>query len=254
VDLFDLSGNVALVTGGNGGIGLGIARGLAAAGASVAIVGRDAAKSERAVPSILALGARAVAVTADVAKPEEAERAVAEAVGQLGRLDVVVNNAGIIVRRTPQDMTPEEWQAVMDVNVTSHFLIARAAYPHLKAAGGGKVINIGSMASLFGSSYACSYAASKGAVVQLTRSLALAWAADGIQVNAILPGWFETDMTDGAKKHVPGLNERVVSRTPAGRWARPDDIAGTAVWLASRASDFVTGVAVPVDGGFSVAL
>jgi 2-deoxy-D-gluconate 3-dehydrogenase len=124
----------------------------------------------------------------------------------------------------------------------------------MKQAGAGKIVNIGSLASLFGSSYACAYASSKGAIVQLTRSLALSWAADGIQVNAILPGWFETEMTDGARKYVPGLYERVISRAPVGRWAHPDDMAGTAVWLASAASDFVTGIAVPVDGGYSAAL
>jgi 2-deoxy-D-gluconate 3-dehydrogenase len=123
----------------------------------------------------------------------------------------------------------------------------------MRDSGGGKIINIGSIASIFGSSYAVSYAASKGAIVQLTKSLALAWARDNIQVNAILPGWFDTDMTEGARAQVPGLNERVLTKTPAGRWAQPSDLAGTAVWLASRGSDFVTGIAVPVDGGYSVA-
>jgi 2-dehydro-3-deoxy-D-gluconate 5-dehydrogenase len=142
----------------------------------------------------------------------------------------------------------------MDVNVTSAFLMSKAVYPSFQQVGAGKIVNIGSMASLFGSSYACSYAASKGAIVQLTRSLALAWARDHIQVNAILPGWFDTDMTAGARAQVPGLNEKVLTRTPAGRWAQPSDMAGTAVWLASAASDFVTGTAIPIDGGFSVQL
>ncbi|MFO0953192.1 MAG: SDR family oxidoreductase, partial [Isosphaeraceae bacterium] len=132
--------------------------------------------------------------------------------------------------------------------------MCKAAYPSLRDAGGGKVINIGSMASIFGSPYGSSYAASKGAVVQFTKSLALAWAKENIQVNAILPGWFETEMTDGAKREVPGLNERVLARVPVGRWGKPEEIAGTAVWLASRASDYVTGAAVPVDGGCSSAL
>jgi len=251
VKLFDLSGKVAIVTGGNGGIGLGMAQGLAAAGARVAVVGRNAEKSEHAARRV---GADAMAVTADVTRPDQVEKAVGEVTGRFGRLDVLVNNAGIIVRKAPQDMRLDEWNSVMDANVTGVFLMAKAAYPALKLAGGGKVINIGSMASIFGSSYASSYAASKGAVVQLTRSLALAWAADNIQVNAILPGWFDTDMTRKARSEVPGLNERVLARTPAGRWATPDDMAGTAVWLASAASDFVTGIAVPVDGGYSVAL
>jgi 2-deoxy-D-gluconate 3-dehydrogenase len=255
VKLFDLSGKVAVVTGGNGGIGLGMALGLARAGARVAVVGRNAAKSERAARGITdETGAETLVVTADVAREEHVARLADEVVARFGRADILVNNAGIIVRKAPQEMTLAEWNAVLDTNLTSAFLTARAFYPVLKAAGGGKVINIGSMASVFGSSYAASYAASKGAIVQLTRSLALAWARDHIQVNAILPGWFETEMTEGAKREVPGLNERVLARVPVGRWGTPDEIAGTAVWLASPASDYVTGVAVPVDGGCSAAL
>ena len=247
---FDLSGKVAIVTGGNGGIGLGIARGLARAGAKVAIVGRDAAKSRRAASE---LEGENHVVTADLAVPDESERTAREVRERFGRIDVLVNNAGIIVRKRPQEMSLEEWRSVLAVNLDAAFLMSRAVYPSLKIHGG-KIINIGSIASIFGSSYACSYAASKGAIVQLTKSLALAWAADNIQVNAIRPGWIETEMTDRAREQVPGLNERVLTRTPAARWAKPDDLAGTAVWLASPASDFVTGVAVPVDGGYSVAL
>jgi len=179
VKLFDLSGKVALVTGGNGGIGLGMAKGLSAAGARVAVVGRNPEKSQEAARQV---GADAMAVSADVTSPDQVERAIGEVTGRFGRLDVVVNNAGIIVRKAPQDMTLDEWNSVMAANVTGAFLMAKAAYPALKRAGGGKIINIGSMASIFGSSYASSYAASKGAIVQLTRSLALAWAADNIQV------------------------------------------------------------------------
>src|SRR5262249_15127237 len=152
---------------------------------------------------------------------------------------------GISIRKPPQALTPAEWHTVMDVNLTGAFLTSQAVYPALKAAGGGKIVNIGSMTSYFGAGYAVPYTASKGGIVQLSRSLAVAWAADNIQVNAILPGWFETELTDGARAHVPGLYERVLSRIPAGRWARPQDIAGTAVWLASAASDYVTGAAIP---------
>jgi 2-deoxy-D-gluconate 3-dehydrogenase len=255
VNLFDVTGKVAVVTGGNGGIGLGIAQGLAGAGARIAVVGRNAEKSARAAEAIaLETGAETLVVTADVARPEQVERAVSEVLKGFGRIDILVNNAGIIVRKQPQDMSADEWRSVIDVNLTSAFLVSKAVYPALKAAGGGKVINIGSIVSIFGSPYACSYAASKGGIVQLTKSLALAWARDNIQVNAILPGWFDTEMTQGARAQVPGLNERVLARTPVGRWAQPIDMAGTAVWLASPASDFVTGIAVPVDGGFSAAL
>ena len=132
--------------------------------------------------------------------------------------------------------------------------MSKAVYPALKQAGGGKIINVGSMTSIFGASFAPAYASSKGGIVQLTKSLAVAWAAANIQVNAILPGWFETDLTRRARVEVTGLYERVLARIPAGRWAKPQDIAGTAVWLASPASDYVTGAAVAVDGGYSSSL
>ncbi len=254
-NLFDLTGKVAIVTGGNGGIGLGMAGGLAQAGARVALIGRNAPKTEHAAADLARqTGAEVLSLIADVTQADQVERAVSAVVARFGRLDILVNNAGIIVRKLPQDMTIDEWRTVMEGNVTSAFLMAKAVYPSLKAAGRGKIINIGSLASTFGSSYAISYAASKGAIVQLTKSLALAWAPDNIQVNAILPGWFDTEMTERARAQVPGLNERVLSRTPQKRWASPADMAGTAVWLASAASDFVTGTAIPVDGGYSVAL
>jgi len=141
---------------------------------------------------------------------------------------------------------------VMDTNLTSAFLCSQAAYPHMVRAGGGKIINIGSMMTIFASSYAAPYAASKGGIVQLARSMAVAWAKDNIQVNAILPGWIDTDLTRKAREQVEGLNERVLTRTPAQRWGAPDDFAGIAVFLASPASNFVTGTAIPVDGGYSV--
>jgi 2-deoxy-D-gluconate 3-dehydrogenase len=140
----------------------------------------------------------------------------------------------------------------MDTNLTSAFLCSKAAYPLLNHEGG-KVINVGSMMSILGAPYASAYGASKGGIVQFTRSIATAWAADGIQCNAILPGWIDTELTQGAREFVPGLDERVVARTPAARWGMPADLAGVAVFLASSASDFVTGAAIPVDGGYSIA-
>ena len=250
--MFDLSGKVALVTGGNGGIGLGMARGLAAAGAHVVIAGRNAAKSQAAVDSLRQAGRRAEAIEADVTDEDGVAALVAEVGKRHGALHILVNNAGTTVRRPSQQMTLEEWHHVMDTNLTSTFLCCRAAHPWL-ARQGGKVINIGSMLSIFGAPYAPSYGASKGAVVQFTRSIATAWAADRIQANAVLPGWIDTALTQQARAQVPGLNERVVARTPAGRWGVPDDLAGIAVFLASSASDFVTGTAIPVDGGYSIA-
>ncbi len=254
MNLFDLSGRVAIVTGGNGGIGLGIARGLAEAGANVAIVGRNAAKSEAAAADLASTTGRDVfALTADVSQEAAVIALIQAVIERAGRIDILVNNAGINIRKPPQDLTLTEWHQVIDINLTGPFLMSTRAYPALIAAGGGKIINIGSINSVFGSPYGSAYSSSKGGLVQLTKSHALAWARDNIQVNAILPGWFDTEMTEAARAQVPGLNERVLARVPVARWAEPSDIAGTAVWLASRASDFVTGIAIPVDGGFSAA-
>ncbi len=248
---FDLAGRVALVTGGNGGIGLGMATGLAQAGAAVLIAGRNAAKNAAAVKALEALGAKAAAVEADVTEQSACRALVAAALERYGRLDILVNNAGTNIRKQPQEYTLEEWKSVLDTNLTSAFLCSQAAYPAMLKAGGGKVINIGSMLSIFGAAFAGPYGASKGGMVQLTKSLACAWAKDNIQVNAVLPGWIDTDLTRAARRDVPGLHERVLARTPAGRWGDPADFAGIAVFLASSAADFVTGAAITVDGGYS---
>jgi 2-deoxy-D-gluconate 3-dehydrogenase len=244
-----------MVTGGNGGIGLGIARGLASAGASVAVVGRNPEKTTAAAQFLSdAHQVAAQAVVGDVARAADVDRIVGEVSRRFGRIDILFNNAGINIRRPPHEMTLEQWQQVIETNLTSAFLLSKAVYPFMKKAGGGKIVNIGSMTSIFGAGFAPAYATSKGGIVQLTKSLALAWANDNIQVNAILPGWFDTELTQQARQEVPELYNRVVARIPLGRWATPDDIAGTAVWLASRASDYVTGIAVPVDGGYTAAL
>jgi 2-deoxy-D-gluconate 3-dehydrogenase len=249
VELFDLRGKAALVTGGNGGIGLAMAEGLARAGARVAIAGRDARKSASAAER---LGAQAISIAADITDESACRAMVDEAGRRLARLDILVNNAGINVRKQPQEYTLEEWRRVLDSNLTSAFVAAQAAYPHFLQARGGKIVNIGSMMSLFGASFAAPYGASKGGIVQLTRSLACAWAKDNIQVNAVLPGWIDTALTRRARDEVPGLHERVLARTPAGRWGEPRDLAGIAVFLCSAASDFITGAAIAVDGGYSV--
>jgi 2-deoxy-D-gluconate 3-dehydrogenase len=250
--LFDLRGKVAIVTGGNGGIGLGMARGLAEAGADIAIVGRNEAKSNAAVADLKQSGIRAMAVTADVTD-EAAVIAMAERVRrEFGRIDVLVNNAGINIRKAPHALSLDEWDAVIKTNLTSAFLCSRAVHPVMKDAGGGKIVNIGSMLSIFGASLAPAYAASKGGMVQFTRSCAVAWAADNIQVNAVLPGWIDTDLTRGAREQIAGLHDKVLARTPAARWGATTDFAGIAVFLSSGASDFLTGTAIPVDGGFSV--
>jgi 2-dehydro-3-deoxy-D-gluconate 5-dehydrogenase len=247
--MFDLTGRVALVTGGNGGIGLAMAKGLAEANARVILAGRDPAKGSAATALI---GEKATFLPADITDPEAVQRLVEESEAIEGRLDILVNNAGTSIRRQPEALSLTDWHTVLNTNLTSIFLCCQAVLPAMQRAGGGKIINIGSMLSIFGTSFGAAYAASKGGVVQLTRSLATAWAKDGIQVNAVLPGWVETALTDRARTEVDGLYERVLSRTPAGRWGQPEDLAGIAVFLASAASDFVTGTAIPVDGGFSV--
>jgi 2-dehydro-3-deoxy-D-gluconate 5-dehydrogenase len=252
--LFDLSGRVALVTGGNGGIGLGMARGMAEAGAAaVVIAARNREKSEAAAATLMATAplTRAVFVPLDVGDPDACRAAVRETLDRFGRLDILVNNAGMSVRKPPEDYAIGEWRAVLDTNLTGAFACSQAAYAPMKAQGGGKIINIGSMMAIFGAAYAAAYAASKGGLVQLTRSLATAWARDNIQVNAVLPGWIDTELTQAARHQVPGLNERILNRTPAGRWGVPADLAGIAVFLAAPASDFVTGAAIAVDGGYS---
>jgi 2-deoxy-D-gluconate 3-dehydrogenase len=249
--MFDLTSKIALVTGGNGGIGLGMARGLGQSGATVLIVGRNAEKSASALRDLQSLGVRAESLACDVTNESAVQAVFAQVQDRHGRLDILVNNAGSTVRKPPQDFTLAEWNQVMDVNLTSAFLCARAAHPLMVKAGAGKIINIGSIMSIFGAPYAPAYCASKGAMVQFTKSLATAWAKDNIQVNTVLPGWIDTELTQGARVQVPGLYERVLARTPAARWGVPEDLAGIAVFLASKGSDFVTGTAIPVDGGYA---
>jgi 2-deoxy-D-gluconate 3-dehydrogenase len=249
---FDLSGRVALVTGGNGGIGLGMAKGLAQAGATLVIAARNAAKSAAAAEELQQLGARVATVEVDVQDQASVKRMAQAALDRFQRIDILVANAGINIRKPPQDYAAEEWQQVLDVNLNGPFYCAQAVYPAMKAQGGGKIITIGSMTSIFGLPFAAAYGATKGGIMQLSRSLATAWAKDNIQVNCVLPGWIDTELTRNARKQVSGLHERVEVRTPAGRWGRPDDFGGIAVFLASRASDFLTGTAIPVDGGYSV--
>jgi len=250
--MFDMAGKVAIVTGGNGGIGLGMARGLASNGATVVVAGRNAEKTATAVRQLQGLGASASGIRVDVRDEASVNAMVADAVGRYGRLDVLVNNAGINIRKPPHELSLAEWHEILETNLTSAFLASHAAYPHMKNNGGGKIVNIGSMMSIFGAAFAPAYAASKGGIVQFTKVCANAWAKDNIQVNAVLPGWIDTELTRRGRTEIEGLNERVLARTPAGRWGVPDDLAGIAVFLCSAASDFVTGTAIPVDGGYAI--
>ncbi len=251
--MFDLTGKVALVTGGNGGIGLAMAGGLAQAGAMVVLAGRDTEKSSQAVAELRTQGRQCDAIDADVTDEHAVARLFQQLMVRHGRLDILVNNAGGTIRKPADKLSLDEWHSVMDTNLTSTFLCCRAAHALMIESGGGKIVNIGSMMSIFGAPYAPAYGAAKGGIVQFTRSIATAWARDNIQANAVLPGWIDTNLTRGARSQVEGLNEKVLARTPAGRWGVPADLAGIAVFLASGASDFVTGTAIPVDGGYSVA-
>ncbi len=251
MNVFDLTGRVAIVTGGNGGLGLGMARALANAGAQIAIAARDETKGRAAVEELSALSSRCRFYPLQASSAASCRDVIGRVIADFGRCDILINNAGMSIRKAPQELAEHEWRQVLDTNLGGALFCAQAAYPHMKAAGGGKIVNIGSMYSVFGAPMVAAYAASKGGLVQLTRSLACAWAPDNIQVNAILPGWLDTDLTQRARQQIDGLHDFVLSRTPAGRWGKPDDMAGAAVFLCSAASDFVTGTTLAVDGGFS---
>jgi len=243
------------VTGGNGGIGKGMARAFAEYGCVIALAARNRDKMDAAGKEMeKEFKVPVMGVEVDVSQEQQIHEMVQKVLQEFGRIDVLVNNAGISIRKKPQDYLLSEWDEVLTVNLRSAFLCSQAVYSTMKLQGGGKIINIGSMTSIFGYGPSIPYATSKGGIVQLTRSLAVAWASDNIQVNAILPGWIDTELTQRARKALPDLHDRVLSRTPAGRWGEPADLGGAAVFFASNASDYLTGVALPVDGGFSVML
>jgi 2-dehydro-3-deoxy-D-gluconate 5-dehydrogenase len=249
--LFDLTGQVAVVTGGNGGIGRGIALGLAEAGAAVAIFGRNDEKNQHVLSELKTIGVPSLAVKVDLTDRSGLEPALNKVESELGGISILVNNAGNVSLSggTLLEKT-EDWDNVIETQLNAVFLLSKLAAKMMLGRKNGKIINIGSMYSFFGSGLIPSYSAAKGAVVQLTKSMAIELAPHNIQVNAIAPGWIETDMTASVKT-MP-LNDEILSRTPAGRWGQAEEIAGTAVYLASRASDFVTGTTIRVDGGYSI--
>jgi len=249
--LFDLSGTVAVVTGGNGGIGRGIALGLAEAGASVAILGRNMEKSNRVLGELRAVGARALALQLDVTARDELAPAMEAIENELGSIGVLVNNAGnVSLSGGVLQERPEDWDSVIETQLSACFLLSKIAAESMVKSKRGKIVNIGSMYSFFGSALAPSYSAAKGAVIQLTKSMAIELAPHNIQVNAIAPGWIETEMT-APIRGLP-MDDEIMARTPSGRWGQPEELAGTAVYLASQASDFVTGCTIRVDGGYAI--
>jgi 2-deoxy-D-gluconate 3-dehydrogenase len=244
---FDLSGKVAIVTGANTGIGQAIALALAEAGADVAAVGRTPA--EDTVAKARALGRRAEIVSADLSTIEPVQRIVDETVDKLGGLHILVNNAGIIRRADAVDFTEEDWDAVVDTNLKSVFFLCQAAGRHMIANGGGKIINIASMLTFQGGIRVPSYTASKSGIGGLTKLLANEWASNGINVNAIAPGYIATNNT-AALQADEVRNKSILDRIPAGRWGDAADLGGAAVFLASRAADYVQGHILAVDGGW----
>ncbi len=250
--MFDLSGRVAVVTGGNGGIGLGIARGLAQAGASLAIWARDAAKNEAAVKELESLGVRALALPCDVGEEAQLATATAETVKALGRIDVCVANAGFGLVKATLELSLDEWRQVTRVDLDGVFLTFREVAKHMIArGGGGKLIAISSIGEIFGMARQVPYAASKGGLGSLVRSLAVELARHDIQVNGVQPGWIVTDATRPLLDW-KAMHDTIVHRTPARRWGKPEDVAGACVYLASDAARFHTGDTLRVDGGYSV--
>jgi 2-dehydro-3-deoxy-D-gluconate 5-dehydrogenase len=249
--LFDLTGRVAVVTGGNGGIGRGIALGLAEAGAAVAVWGRNDGKNQRVLSELKAIGVRSMGLVVDMTNRAGLEPAVNKVESELGSINILVNNAGVAsLSGGVMNEKPEDWDRVMETQLNSVFLLSKLAAQSMMRQKSGKIINIASMYSFFGSGLVPSYSAAKGGIVQLTKSMAIEFAPHNIQVNAIAPGWIETDMT--APVRTTPMNDEIIARTPAGRWGQPEEVAGAAVYLASRASDFVTGDTIRVDGGYAI--
>jgi 2-dehydro-3-deoxy-D-gluconate 5-dehydrogenase len=249
--LFDLTGRVAVVTGGNGGIGRGIALGLAEAGAAVAVWGRNDGKNQSVLSELKAIGVRSMGLVVDMTNRAGLEPAVNRVESELGSINILVNNAGVAsLSGGVMNEKPEDWDRVIETQLNSVFLLSKLAAQSMMRQKSGKIINIASMYSFFGSGLVPSYSAAKGGIVQLTKSMAIEFAPHNIQVNAIAPGWIETDMT--APVRTTPMNDEIIARTPAGRWGQPEEVAGAAVYLASRASDFVTGDTIRVDGGYAI--
>jgi len=249
--LFDLTGKTAIVTGGNGGIGYGMASEIGKSGANVVITGRNSDKTKAAVNELKKSVDNVIGIDSDVSDESSIKDMIKTSCDTFGSIDVLINNAGIGIRELPENYNTDDWNKVININLTGAFLCSREVYPIMKSQGSGKIINIGSMTSIFGLDWAVAYASSKGGIVQLTKTLAVSWAKDNIQSNCILPGWIHTDLTQGIKDQFQDRYQQILSRIPSNRWGEPDDLAGTAVYLSSSASDYVNGVSIAVDGGYT---
>jgi 2-deoxy-D-gluconate 3-dehydrogenase len=245
---FDIAHRKAIITGGTSGIGLAIARGFLNAGARVVICGRNKQTGAQALATLAS--PQAHFLSCDVGEEDDCVALTDFASQQMGGIDTLVCAAGLNRRGRPETISLTDWDAVLNATLKGTFLAARACYTALKSSGDGRIVTIGSMMSVLANEATAPYAAAKGGVVQLTRSLAVSWATEGIRANCILPGWIDTAMTRKARHDILGLDARVRDRTPTGDWGHPDDIAGTAIFLATPASRFITGAAIPVDGGY----
>ncbi|ACB74558.1 glucose 1-dehydrogenase [Opitutus terrae] len=251
--LFDLTGRTALITGSSQGLGLALARGLAQHGAAIVLNGRDPAKVEAAAADLRAGGARVTSAVFDVTDARAVTHAIAHVQETFGPIDILVNNAGIHRRAPLLEMLESQWREVLDTNLTSAFLVARAVAPGMIARRAGKIINVCSLMSEIGRATTGNYAAAKGGLKMLTRAMAVEWAEHGLQINGIGPGYFATEMTQALVEN-PQFDAWLKLRTPARRWGKPEELVGAAVFLASRASDFVNGQILYVDGGVLASL
>ncbi|MBS96954.1 MAG: glucose 1-dehydrogenase [SAR202 cluster bacterium] len=251
-NLFNLSGKVALITGGNKGIGKGIAKGLGVHGAKIIIASRDKIANTKTCEELSSLNIESMSLEIDMTDQSQIAPLVNKIIDTYNQIDVLVNNAGTALRSSPEDINNKDWQYIMDLNLNSVYWLSKEVYPHMKSQGSGKIINIGSMYSIFGSGVVPSYSTTKGGIIQLTKSLAVAWAKENINVNAILPGWITTNLTSGMPNNDPERYRKVSERIALGKWGIPEDLAGTAIFLASNASNYITGASIVVDGGYSV--